>query len=92
VIDLRAVVDVEEVDGAIGLVDPVGAAAGSVTSCEGAEQRFADGCGLTARAAPQNSSTAAATVSGSRWAMARRAAGWNRIGCGASPTAAARCA
>lgn len=45
-VDLRAVVDVEDVDGAIGLVDPVddpvGAAAGSVTSCEGAEQRFAD--------------------------------------------------
>ena len=45
-VDLRAVVDVEDVYGAVGFVDPVndpvGAAAGSVTACEGAEQRFAD--------------------------------------------------
>ncbi len=51
-IDLRAVVDVEEVDGAIGLVDPVGAAAGSVTSCEGAEQRFADGVRVDGEGGP----------------------------------------
>jgi hypothetical protein len=46
VVDLRAVIDVEDVDGAVSLVDPVddpvGAAAGSVTACEGAEQRFTD--------------------------------------------------
>ena len=39
-------VDVEDVDGTGVLVDPVddpiGAAPGSVTACEGAEQRFAD--------------------------------------------------
>ena len=46
VVDLRAVVDVEDVDGAIGLVDPVddpvGAAAGSMTAGQGTEQRFAN--------------------------------------------------
>ena len=46
VVDLRAVVDVEDVDGAIGLVDPVddpvGAAAGSMTAGQRTEQRFAN--------------------------------------------------
>lgn len=44
--DLRAAVDVEDLHGAIGLVDPVddpvGAAAGSVTAREWAEQRLTD--------------------------------------------------
>ena len=35
--------------------------------------------GRPARGASQNSSTAAATTSGSRWAVARRAAAWKRI-------------
>ena len=45
-VDLGAVVDVEDVDGASFLLDPVddsvGAAPGSVTACDGAEQRFTD--------------------------------------------------
>jgi len=45
-VDLGAVVNVEDMDGAAIFVDPVddpvGAAAGSVTACERAEQRFAD--------------------------------------------------
>ena len=40
-VDLGAVVNVEDMDDA-AVVDPVGAAAGSVTACERAEQRFAD--------------------------------------------------
>jgi hypothetical protein len=46
VVDLRAVVDGEDVDGAISLVDPVddpvGAAAGSMTAGQGTEQRVAN--------------------------------------------------
>ena len=45
-VDLRSVVDAEDVHGAIGFVDPVddpvGAAAGSVTARQRAEQGFAD--------------------------------------------------
>ena len=45
-VDLGAVVNVEDMDDAAVFVDPVddpvGAAAGSVTACERAEQRFAD--------------------------------------------------
>src|SRR5438034_1238832 len=44
-VDLGAVVNVEDMDGAAVFIDPVddpvGAAAGSVTACERAEQRFA---------------------------------------------------
>jgi hypothetical protein len=46
VVNLRAVVDVEDVDGAGVLVDPVddpvGTAPSSMTAGQGAEQRFAD--------------------------------------------------
>ena len=61
----------KDVDDAAVLVDPVddpiGASAGTVTPGERPEQGLADRrCRLTANAASQNSSTAAATASGSR--------------------------
>jgi len=50
VVDLRTVDDVEDMHGAIGFVDPVddpvGAAAGSVTARQRAEQGFADAVGV----------------------------------------------
>jgi hypothetical protein len=77
------VVNVQNVDNAAVLVDPVddaiGAAQGAVTTGERPEQRLADPLRVGRKRASQNSSTAAATASGSRWAIARRTAGWNRV-------------
>jgi len=83
VVNVQAVVNVEDVDNSAALVDPVDdaicAAPCAVAASQRPEERFADPMRLLASPASQNASTAAATASGSRWAIARRAAGWKRI-------------
>jgi len=83
VVDIRTLVNVEHLYG-VGLLvdaadDPVGSPPRAVTASQRAEERPAYPAWLTAKAASQNSRTAAATDSGSRSAMARRAAAWNLI-------------
>jgi hypothetical protein len=77
----EALVNVEHAENAAVLFDPVDDAAGTAPSAmaSGQNSDLPSRCGLTASAASQNFSTAAATAWGSRWAIARRAAGWNRI-------------
>jgi hypothetical protein len=83
VIDLRAVVDIQDVHDAAVLVDPVGDAIGAapspVTSGERPVQGLADPVRIDRSAASQNSGAAVATASGSCSAIAGRAAGWKRI-------------
>jgi hypothetical protein len=77
------VVNIEDVDKVLALVDPVenavSTAQGAVTASERPKKRLADPVRVDRQRGIANSSTAAATASGSRWAIAGLAADWKRI-------------
>ena len=83
VIDLRAVVNIEDVHHAAALIDPVGAAIGAVPSVvisgERPGQRLADPVWVDRKRGITELQPGSGNGSREQRAIARRAAGWKRI-------------